>query len=83
MQILSDSSSGVLASQQWFLFQIEPDFHLQQGSWWPASWRSLVGRWIALIQNGQTTINEQEIPGITGGALTATKNCRTNLSSGQ
>jgi len=32
---LSDSSPRVLASQPWFLFQIEPDFHLlSQTSEW-------------------------------------------------
>ena len=30
---------------------------------------TLVGRWITVVQNGQTTIDNQEIPGITGGAL--------------
>ena len=33
--ILSDSSPRVLASQPWFLFRIEPDFHLlSQASEW-------------------------------------------------
>jgi hypothetical protein len=39
----------------------------------PGEWQSyditLVGRWITVVQNGQTIINNQEIPGITGGAL--------------
>jgi len=39
----------------------------------PGDWQSfditLVGRMITVIQNGQTIINNQEIPGITGGAL--------------
>jgi hypothetical protein len=39
----------------------------------PGEWQSfditLVGRMITVIQNGQTIINNQEIPGITGGAL--------------
>jgi hypothetical protein len=39
----------------------------------PGEWQSfditLVGRWITVVQNGQTIINDQEIPGITGGAL--------------
>ena len=30
---------------------------------------TLVGRTISVVQNGQTVINQQEIPGITGGAL--------------
>ena len=30
---------------------------------------TLVGRWITVVQNGQTIINNKEIPGITGGAL--------------
>ena len=30
---------------------------------------TLVGRTITVVQNGQTVINQQEIPGITGGAL--------------
>jgi hypothetical protein len=39
----------------------------------PGEWQSfditLLGRWITVVQNGQTIINNQEIPGITGGAL--------------
>jgi hypothetical protein len=39
----------------------------------PGVWQSfditLVGRFVTVIQNGQTIINNQEIPGITGGAL--------------
>jgi 3-keto-disaccharide hydrolase len=39
----------------------------------PGEWQSfditLVGRRITVVQNGQTIINDQEIPGITGGAL--------------
>ena len=30
---------------------------------------TLIGRWITVVRDGQTTINNQEIPGITGGAL--------------
>ena len=30
---------------------------------------TLVGRWVTIVQNGQTIIDHQEIPGITGGAL--------------
>jgi hypothetical protein len=30
---------------------------------------TLVGRWITVVQNSQTIIDNQEIPGITGGAL--------------
>jgi Domain of Unknown Function (DUF1080) len=39
----------------------------------PGEWQSfditLIGRWITVVQNGQTIINHKEIPGITGGAL--------------
>jgi len=39
----------------------------------PGQWQTfditLVGRMITVVQNGQTVINNQEIPGITGGAL--------------
>ena len=39
----------------------------------PGEWQSfditLVGRWITVVQNGQTIIDNREIPGITGGAL--------------
>jgi hypothetical protein len=39
----------------------------------PGEWQSfditLVGRWITVIQNGQTIIDNKEIPGVTGGAL--------------
>lgn len=39
----------------------------------PGEWQSyditLVGRVITVVQNGQTIIDKQEIPGITGGAL--------------
>jgi Domain of Unknown Function (DUF1080) len=39
----------------------------------PGEWQSyditLVGRVVAVVQNGQTIIDQQEIPGITGGAL--------------
>jgi hypothetical protein len=39
----------------------------------PGEWQTfditLVGRTITVVQNGQTAINNQEIPGITGGAL--------------
>jgi 3-keto-disaccharide hydrolase len=39
----------------------------------PGEWQTyditLVGRMITVVQNGQTIINNQEIPGITGGAL--------------
>lgn len=39
----------------------------------PGTWQTyditLVGRMITVVQNGQTIINNQEIPGITGGAL--------------
>jgi hypothetical protein len=39
----------------------------------PGEWQSfditLAGRWITVVQNGQTIIDNKEIPGITGGAL--------------
>ncbi|HUO15387.1 MAG TPA: DUF1080 domain-containing protein [Verrucomicrobiae bacterium] len=39
----------------------------------PGEWQSyditLLGRFVTVIQNGQTIINNEEIPGITGGAL--------------
>jgi hypothetical protein len=39
----------------------------------PGEWQrfdiTLIGRRITVVQNGQTIINDQEIPGITGGAL--------------
>jgi len=39
----------------------------------PGEWQSfditLIGRWITVVQNGQTIIDHKEIPGITGGAL--------------
>jgi hypothetical protein len=39
----------------------------------PGEWQSyditLVGRWVTVVQNGQTIIDNKEIPGITGGAL--------------
>jgi len=39
----------------------------------PGEWQTyditLMGRWITVVQNGQTIIENKEIPGITGGAL--------------
>jgi hypothetical protein len=39
----------------------------------PGEWQSfditLIGRWITVVQNGQTVIDNKDIPGITGGAL--------------
>ncbi len=39
----------------------------------PGEWQSfditLIGRWITVVQNGQTIIDHKEIPGISGGAL--------------
>jgi hypothetical protein len=39
----------------------------------PGEWQTfdimMIGRWITVIQNGQTIIDNKEIPGITGGAL--------------
>jgi len=39
----------------------------------PGEWQAfdiiLIGRWVTVVQNGQTIIDHKEIPGITGGAL--------------
>jgi hypothetical protein len=39
----------------------------------PGEWQSfdiiLRGRWVTIVQNGQTIVRGREIPGITGGAL--------------
>jgi len=39
----------------------------------PGAWQTydvtLLGRWVTVVQNGQTTIDNKEIPGITGGAV--------------
>jgi hypothetical protein len=39
----------------------------------PGTWESfditLVGRWVTIIRNGKKTVDNREIPGITGGAL--------------
>ncbi len=39
----------------------------------PGVWQTfditLIGRWVTVVQNGQTIIDNQEIPGITGGAI--------------
>jgi hypothetical protein len=39
----------------------------------PGEWNSyditLVGRWVTIVHNGETIIDNQEIPGLTGGAL--------------
>ena len=45
---------------------------------------TLVGRWVTVVQNGQTIIDHQEIPGITGGALDSPRrSARTNLFAGK
>lgn len=36
---------------------------------------TLIGRKVTVVLNGTTVINDQEIPGLTGGASTATKRC--------
>jgi hypothetical protein len=36
---------------------------------WEAMDVTLVGRWVTIVRNGVTIIDNQEIPGITGGAL--------------
>jgi len=39
----------------------------------PGTWQTfditMNGRWVTVVQNGKTIINNKEIPGITGGAL--------------
>jgi hypothetical protein len=39
----------------------------------PGEWESyditLVGRWVTIIRDGVKTVDNQEIPGVTGGAL--------------
>jgi hypothetical protein len=30
---------------------------------------TLIGRWVSIVFNGETVIDNQEIPGLTGGAL--------------
>lgn len=34
---------------------------------------TFIGRWVTIIHNGETIINKQEIPGLTGGALDSTE----------
>ena len=49
---------------------IEPSPELpRKADEWQTFDITLVGRTITVVQNGQTIINKQEIPGITGGAL--------------
>jgi Domain of Unknown Function (DUF1080) len=53
----------------------------------PGEWQTyeitLVGRVVTVVQNGQTIIDKQEIPGITGGALDSHEALtRTDLSAG-
>jgi hypothetical protein len=45
-----------------------PDLPRKPGEWQTFD-ITLIGRWISVIQNGQTVIDNKEIPGITGGAL--------------
>lgn len=45
-----------------------PEPARKQGEWQSFD-ITLIGRWITVVQNGQTIIDHQEIPGITGGAL--------------
>jgi hypothetical protein len=45
-----------------------PELPRKAGEWQSFDIR-LVGRWITVLQNGQTIIDNKEIPGITGGAL--------------
>jgi len=46
----------------------EPELPRQSGEWQTFD-ITLIGRWITVVQNGQTIIDHKEIPGITGGAL--------------
>ena len=49
------------------------DFPIGEQPRRPGEWQSyditLIGRVVTVVQNGQTIIDKQEIPGITGGAL--------------
>ena len=45
-----------------------PELPRQPGEWLSFD-VTLIGRWIIVVQNGQTIIDNKEIPGITGGAL--------------
>jgi hypothetical protein len=45
-----------------------PELPRKQGEWQSFD-ITLLGRWITVVQNGQTIIDNKEIPGITGGAL--------------
>lgn len=45
-----------------------PELPRKSGEWQTFD-ITLIGRTISVVQNGQTVINNQEIPGITGGAL--------------
>ena len=45
-----------------------PELPRQPGEWLSFD-VTLIGRWITVVQNGQTIIDNKEIPGITGGAL--------------
>jgi len=45
-----------------------PELPRKSGEWQTFD-ITLVGRWITVVQNGKTVIDNQEIPGITGGAL--------------
>jgi hypothetical protein len=45
-----------------------PELPRQAGVWQSFD-ITLVGRTVTIVQNGQTIIDHQEIPGITGGAL--------------
>jgi len=45
-----------------------PELPRKSGEWQTYD-ITLIGRTVTIVQNGQTVINQQEIPGITGGAL--------------
>jgi Domain of Unknown Function (DUF1080) len=45
-----------------------PELSRKSGEWQSFD-ITLVGRWVTVVQNGQTVIDHKEIPGITGGAL--------------
>jgi hypothetical protein len=48
---------------------IAPSPELPRMSGWQTFDITLIGRTVTVVQNGQTVIDHQEIPGITGGAL--------------
>lgn len=73
VQILDDFGSepswGSSAAVYGFLVPTVNAVHAREE--WNRIEIELVGRWVTVVLNGQTVINRQEIPGITGGALEA------------